>query len=321
MTDDNLLRRLRGDSSVREQLLADLGPVPDAFDGGRYALVDRWPYPPGPGGPLVGRRDSPAHGAYVHEEADELVLCVANNGWPIDVRRCPGPNPGSLAYLDATSSWVSQQDTLLGTSDPMQAISAGDAALDRVVQGHKPLAMTDTASADEAVLWQSWSESAGLVCHVEDTVFRDCGDVRVWFVTVARSESFGELVDLDAVCAYYEAALPRAGGSHLVRRVLRSVAGLRGRSPAEFTEQTDGLIMAPFGDDIPGGCCTEVAGVVMGCWPPTTAAFLLSVVDGVFNEPDAEVDLRAWDALRFGLVDEAERYHRLAPTGATPGCT
>lgn len=318
MTDDNLFQRLRRDPRVREQLLADVSTVADAFDGGRYVMVDPWPYPSGPRGPLMCRREGPAHGAYVCDDADELVLCVANNGWPIDVRRCPGPNPGSLAFLDPTSSWVSQQDTLLGTSAQLQAISAGDAALDRVVRGRKPLAMADTDSADEAARWQSWSESAGLVCRVEDTVFRDCGDERIWFVTVARPESFGELVDLDAVCAYYEAALPRSGGSHLVQRVLRSVTGLSGQSPAEFTTQTADLIVAPFGDDIPGGCCTEVAGIVMGYWTPTSARFMLSVVGGTFVDADPEVDLRAWNALRFGMVEEAERYHRLAPTGATP---
>jgi len=280
------------------------------FAAGDYELVAPWPYPPGPNGPLVDGRNGPAHGAYVCERADELVLCIANNGWPIDVRRCPGPHPGALAYLDPTSAWLSQQGTLVGTSEPIAVISPGDAAIDRVISGHKPLAMADTDSVDEAMRWQEWAESAGLASKVDDEVFPEHGE-HLWFVAVARSESFDELIDLDAVGEYYASALPRGGRADLVSRVLRSLTEMRASSPAEFLEQTDDLVMAPFGDDVPGGCRTEVAGIVMGYWPPTTAAFMLSVVDGIFHEAEPEADLRAWDAVRFGIIDEAEHLHGL----------
>ncbi len=303
---------LQRDPGLQAVLRAGISEVIADFEAGDYRLVVPWPYPAGVGGPLICGRDGPAHGAYVREDAGGLVLCVANNGWPIEVRACPGPDPGPLALLDPTSAWVSQQDTLVGTVDPLQVISAGDAAIDRVISGHKPLAMADTDSADEARLWRSWVESAGLVCGVEEEVFPEFGE-RIWFVTVARTETFGELVDLDAVGAYYESALGGAGWADVGGRVLRSLSELRAQSPAEFVERTGDLIVAPFGDDLPGGCRTEVAGIVMGYWPPTTAALLLSTVDGTHAEPEPLADLRGWDALRFALADEADHRYDLVP--------
>jgi hypothetical protein len=281
---------------------AALDPLIRAASAGRFEPLDPWPYPPGPRGPILLADRSPAHGAFVDPSDDDLLLLVANNGWPIDVRRCPGPNPGRLPMLNPTNSWVSQQATLVGAADGFQVVLPDRAAIDRVIARDKPLALAETDDRGEAEAWQALAASHGLGCRVEEFVFRECGDEQVWFVSVARTERFDELVDLAAVQQYYERALPAAGASHLLPGVGASLAALAASRPTEFLDRTDALVSAPFGGDLPDGCPAEVTGVVLGYWPPTTVRLMLSVVGDTYTEPPPEIDLRGYDTARYTMT-------------------
>ena len=98
---------------------------------------------------------------------------------------------------------------------------------------------------------------------------------------------------------YYEAVFtndPRRN------RIAASMAVIEAESPTDYLDRVDDLIVAPFGDLIPGGCPTEVTGIVLGYWPPTSAAMIHATQCDGYVEPPAVVDLAWWDDVRLGMA-------------------
>jgi hypothetical protein len=241
-------------------------------------------------------------------------LVVANNGWPIERYRCPGPLPPAVPLASAVNYWVSRRSSLIapgGTS--LTAVGPDRAALDRVRSRRKPLGMADTKSCRLAERWEAEALQAGLGVRVAETDFGALDGGRVWFVTVARKESFADLFDLHALRLWYVDAILAAGAEGLTPRVNASLTKLERQSPADYLDRVDDLIMAPFGDLEETDCTTEVVGVVLGYWPPTSAAMIAScAADRVGCQRYETKRFPLWDDLRWAAVERLERAEQAA---------
>lgn len=277
--------------------------------------VAPWPYRPGPPGPLRRADGVRVHGAWAAPRGDDLELVVANHGWPIEHRRCPGPMPPPVGLLDPTSSWIAQQRTLVQLADGAVAVAPIDGVLAAVASGRKPLGLADTLDGAEAEAWCATAVAEGLAVEADHQGPCPCGCGRpeIWFLSLARTERFADLLDLDAVAAWYAAALVVAGADAVIDRVTGNVLGLAGSSPADFVVRPFDLISAPFEDGSATGLQSEVVGVVLGYWPPTTAAMLSDhaarqIGSRAFPRPDLDV----WDRARHLQADLAPRATRRA---------
>ncbi|MDZ7733544.1 MAG: hypothetical protein U5R31_11020 [Acidimicrobiia bacterium] len=292
------------DAEDRALLESDVRSLADAFSIGWFSQLCDWPYPGGPRGPLILASGVPAHGAFVRNlDGGDIELCVANNGWPVELRTCPGPDPGPLPFLEPVSAWLSQQVTLVDSPGSVWSIPPVHAAIDRVAARAKPLALADTDELDDVRFWEEQARRHGLAHAVESVVFHDLGGQRCWFLAVARRESFDELLDLDAMLRYYESALVgRNAGPH-AERVPRSLESLRHQSPVDFVDRAMDLVVAPLADSSPDlGCSTEVTGAVLGYWPPTSASLMLRS-----EQRNEATPLRRWNRFRQYLGDLAPR--------------
>lgn len=269
------------DRSVADDLISsfdhEICDVVAAFAAGEYQLVEPWPTGRGPAGPLTMPDGSLAHGSYARAAADEtsIDLVVCNNGWPIEVANCPGPLPPALTTNNPNNLWLASQGSLVMAGDLMIAFDGDHLGIWEVIERRKPLALSDTDDRQEAAVFKARAEASGLAVHVQEWHDPCCGKP-AWFVEVARTEAFDELIDLDAVCAWYEMAIGRTGLSDDAEHLISAVADLSGRSPAEFLGNSGPLLWVPSEDQDPQGTPSSVAGLVLGYWPPTTAAIHLS---------------------------------------------
>lgn len=300
ITEPNTYESLLPRSAVHNEL----GRVIDALRDGRTELIDAWPFPPGPRGPLLLADGSVPHGAYVVDAGRTLLLVVANSGWPIEVVRVPGPNPGRLAALDPCSCWIAQHPTLIGDGPALRVLDPGDGALERVAAGAKVLGMADTVHEAQARAWVSAAKGYGLASTLQHDRLSCCDQPEeFWIVTFARREPVPHLIDLDYVGLYYDEAL--GGDAARSGRITRSLGVLAGSAPVDFLDVADQLASAPQCDLEPGDVTTEMAGILFGYWPPTTAAVLQAIDGRQYREPQAVVDLTWWDSVRFDLGDVA----------------
>jgi hypothetical protein len=289
---------------IDQHLIDELAETPEVVADPAAVLVEPWPYPPGPEGPLQLANGSVAHGAYALVVGDHLELVVANNGWPIEHRRCPGPLPPPTPYARPSNPWLSQQPTLSHLDGHEITVDPNLAVLSRVGQGAKAIGLADVDTQGEADAAVLVAEACGLAVAVEHHQSIGCGCGPVWFVHVARQEPMDELFDLDALIDWYPSALTAAGVAELEPGVVTQLDDLRGRSPAEFLGRTDELIAAPMFDDKDGALHTEAVGLLLGYWPPTSVGFLAG---GRRGRREPEYDNRSfwgWDQVRFRLAEE-----------------
>jgi hypothetical protein len=298
--DNFLLPEERAD--LERGMNAELRRLTDSFQEGGFRRVAEWPFPLSPIGVVRDEHGDLASGAYArHIDPDELELVVCANGWPIEHSRCPGPVPPPLPLTDPLNLWLSSQPAVMGDGDFAIACTSTEVGLGRVLHKAKPLALGDVDNAERAEQLRSVAEAAGLVVDVRRETFDWLDHHGTWFLTTARPETFDELVDLDAICAWYERALSLANASHLVKRFVTSVAALAGQSPADFVTRGDDLVMAPFSDFEPGMPTTSVIGVVLGYWPPTTAALYLTHLEG--SDRYERFDFPSWTTVRLHVSD------------------
>lgn len=293
---------------ITAEELAEVEELGGALDAGGYQLVEPWPYPPGIEGPLTTPDGTRASGAYVREVGNDLDLVVALNGWPIEHRRCPGPLPPHSAYLGPISSWISQQPTIARTDRGVVAVDPALSALARVTAGRKPLCLAEAESQECADRWVLSALEEDLAVHTE--VSPDLGGPgrSVWFLAAARTEPFESLLDLDRLAEWYAEALEVAGASVVIDRVTTEVLDLRGSSPADFVTRTFDLVAAPAFDSTDEGIHSAVTGVVLGYWPPTTAAFLSdAAARDIGSRRFPRSEHRTWDVLRLAAASQLPR--------------
>lgn len=241
-----------------------------------------------------------AHGAYAVEDVDHVEMVLAADGWPIEHRRCPGPLLAASRTLGPVNYWVSVQPMVAQLGGTGVSIDPDWAVLDRLIRGTKPLGLVDFLSEAEAVAWCRHAEAHDLVVVTEYSADCPCGCDPVWFVSAARPEPFVDLIDLEALAVWYPAALAAAGATPAVDRVLDNLTLLATQSPTDYLERTRDLTAAPMYDGTGQGVDSEVTGIVLGYWPPTTAAFLsTAAADHSGSRRYEESRFPAWDAKRL----------------------
>ena len=269
-----------------------------------FELVEPWPYPPGPSGPVRLLTGARAHGVYARSVGEEIEVLVANNGWPIEHRRLPGPVPPTFPLLGQVNYWVSQQGNLSADGWFLTTRSELGCTMERVGARAKPLGLADTTDPAYVEAWCTQGRLRGLATVVEEErIDTGDGEERFWFLGAARREPFEQLVDIDALLVHYAAALPVAGAGALVDRVTRNLEDARGLSPADFLDATTDLVVAPFADGTDAGCSTEVTGLVLGYWPPASIALMTSMCDGSFTDAYPATPLPNWQDLRLTTAD------------------
>lgn len=285
---------------------SDIAPLAASFAAGAFTLVEDWPIPEGPPGLLRGQDRVLAHGSFARPIRDgrDLELVVVDNGWPIEWRDCPGPFPPAISLAKPSNYWITVMDALAADDDALVAVPAEIAGLLSVVHGRKPLVMVDSDDEERIDALAHIATAAALATfrgHSTDA----CGDYpNAWFLEAARTEPFSELVDLEAVAAWYEAALVQAGAPDLVDEVRGHIDALTGMSPADFLDRAEDLICGPYFGSEPGSPHTSVAGLVLGYWPPTTLGFHLAhYCPADFGGRYDEHELGLWRGMRWTIVD------------------
>ena len=288
----------------RIQLITELAGVADLLMEHPTHLVEPWPFPGGLGGPLRLADGTVAHGAYALEDDDHVELVVAADGWPIEHRRCPGPLLASSHMLGPANYWVSVQPIVSRRGGTDVCIGPEWAVLDRLIRRQKPLGLVDFLSEAEAVAWCRHAEANGVDVVTECSTDCPCGCDPVWFVSAARPEPFSELIDLDALASWYPLALEAAGASSALNRVVGNLTRLAAQSPTDYLERTWDLIAAPMHDGTGQGLDSEVTGIVLGYWPPTTAAFMsTATAEATGSRRYEQTHFPTWDAIRLAEAE------------------
>lgn len=79
---------------------------------------------------------------------------------------------------------------------------------------------------------------------------------------------------------------------------------LAAQSPTDYLERTWDLIAAPVYDGTDQGLDSEVTGIVLGYWPPTTAAFLsTAAAEATGSRRYEQSRFPTWDAIRLAEAE------------------
>lgn len=292
-------------------LMQEADGLVEAGRSGQLRPISPWPFPGGPSGPLVGPDGVVLHGAYARTLPDgpDIELVVCNAGWLIERQRCPGPIPPATPMCDPINYWLAQQPFLAITDDRLFDLDPDGVAIARVAAGLKPLGLAAARDEAHAGRLGAIGRRAGLAV-VSERSQCDCGSCDgepVWFIEAARREPFVELVDLDAIAGWYASALPRVGAADHVDAFASAVLGLAARCPSDYLGRSDPLIMAPYNEEPEHH--TSAVGVVLGYWPPTSAALHLRCRGGSsFVDRYEPAELRHWGGLRHWVRDDTMRF-------------
>jgi hypothetical protein len=174
----------------------------------------------------------------------------------------------------------------------------GDAVLMRVAAEYRPAAYMSSCEEATVDAWVFAAQRFGLAAHV-DAGPCTCGEPGLW-IEVARRERLDELFPLDALATWWRGAISKTDPVR-AQRAACDVRALSGQRPSDHVGRFDEFIGRFCADHwLVGEPGPWTRGLLLGEWPPTTAAAVIHAV----TERHGHLDLfPASTGIRRRIID------------------